>query len=212
MPTLLHLRSSADTRTSTSRALGDAFVEAWKERGDDRTVIVRDLHRDPIPHLADASLHWPARLRPADADSFPEAEALQRELLDELIAADALLVEAPMYNYSLPSSLKAWIDHIHVPGITAPFDEPTQPLVGRPAVILSSRGGSYAPGEPTAEWDHTIPPLRIVLADSLGMRVDTVVAELTLARAGLALTERLDESRAQLDAALRRARELGASI
>lgn len=212
MPTLLHLRSSADTRTSTSRALGDAFVEAWKERGDDRTVVVRDLHRDPIPHLADASLHWPARLRRADAGSFPEAEALQRELLDELIAADALLVEAPMYNYSLPSSLKAWIDHIHVPGITAPFDEPTQPLAGRPAVILSSRGGSYAPGEPTAEWDHTIPPLRIVLADSLGMRVETVVAELTLARAGLALTERLDESRAQLDAALRRARELAASI
>lgn len=211
MATLLHLRSSADTRTSTSRAIGDAFVAAWDER-DDHRVVVRDLHRDPLPHIADGSLHWPARLRPADAGSFPEAEALQSELIEELVAADALLVEAPMYNWSLPSSLKAWIDFVHVPGVTAPFDEPTQPLAGRTAVVVSSRGGAYEPGTPTAYADHTLPPLRLLLGEMFGMRVETIVAELTLARAGLALTERADDSRAQLDAALARAAELGAIV
>jgi Flavodoxin-like fold len=127
MPHLLHLDSSADTERSRSRAITATFAAAWRDHGPGHTVTYRDLHRDPLPHLADAALHWPPRLRPEGAAPPAAAEALQQELLAELISADVLLVGAPLYNYSLPSSLKAWIDHIHVPGVTAPFDVPAQP-------------------------------------------------------------------------------------
>jgi FMN-dependent NADH-azoreductase len=116
MPHLLHLDSSADVERSRSRAITATFAAAWREHGAGHSVSYRDLHRDPLPHLADAALHWPPRLRPDGAAPPAAAEALQQELIEELTSADVLLVGAPLYNYSLPSSLKAWIDHIHVPG------------------------------------------------------------------------------------------------
>lgn len=181
MPNLLHLDSSADLVQSRSRAITQTFSEAWTAADPGNTVTYRDLHRDPIPHLADVALHWPKRLRNEGANPPADAEELQQELLTELIAADALLIGAPLYNYSLPSTLKAWVDNIHVPGVTAPFDGPTQPLARRPAVIVSSRGGSYDEGTPTANWDHAVPVLQIILGDSLGMSVSVITTSLTLA-------------------------------
>ena len=159
MPHLLHLDSSSDVERSRSRAITATFAAAWREHGAGYSVSYRDLHREPLPHLADAALHWPPRLRPDGAAPPAAAETLQRELIEELTAADVLLVGAPLYNYSLPSSLKAWIDHIHVPGVTAPFDVPTQPLAGRPAVIVSAQGASYDAHTPTEDptWSPSCP-------------------------------------------------------
>jgi FMN-dependent NADH-azoreductase len=180
MPVLLRLDSSADDAGSVSRRLTDAFAAQWRARGNTYTVKARDLHADPVPHLPSASLHWPARLRPAGAPELPEAEERQRILIDELLGADALLLAAPMYNYSLPSTLKAWMDHIHVPGLTAPFEADTQPLRGRPAVVVSTRGASYDAGSATESWDHVLPPLRLILETALGMHVETVAVSRTL--------------------------------
>lgn len=201
MPTLLQLDSSADLRSSRSRELTAAFAHAWLAAGPDRQVRVRDLHRDPLPHLPDPAMHWPERLRPADAVVPAAAEALQRELLEELIAADVLLVGAALYNYSLPSTLKAWLDYIHVPGVTASFDVEVQPLAGRPAIVVIARGGSYAPGSPTEGWDHATPPLEIVLGASLGMDVSVVATDLTLADSVALLADQREEAHAQFDAA-----------
>ena len=175
-------------------------------------MTYRDLHASPIPHVADAALHWPQRLRPAggegaggtagaDPAAFEAAESLQDQLIGELLAADVLLVGAPMYNYSVPSSLKAWIDHVHVPGRTSPFDGKTQPLAGRPAVIVSSRGASYDTGSPTEGWDHVIPVLQLILGTALGMNVEVITTSLTLAETVPALADQLDRSRAELSAA-----------
>ena len=109
-----------------------------------------------------------------------------------------LLVGAPLYNYSLPSSLKAWIDHIHVPGVTAPFDVPTQPLAGRPAVIVNSQGASYDPHSPTEGWDHAVPVLDLILGTSLGMTLTVITTSLTLAETVPALADQLDRSRDEL--------------
>ncbi|GAB3406120.1 NAD(P)H-dependent oxidoreductase [Schumannella luteola] len=213
MPQLLRLDSSADLTGSVSRALSDAFVAAWTSRGDDHTVVVRDLHRDPLPHFGDPDLHWAPELRPADAAPDPAAVALQEELIAELIAADVLLVGAPMYNYSLPSTLKVWIDNIHVPGTTTTFgEEPTQPVAGRPAVIVSSRGAVYDAGTPTAEWDHTVPPLRLVLGDALGMKVDVVTCALTLADTVPALEPLRERAHAERAAAEEQLRELALTL
>lgn len=198
MPNLLHLDSSADPVSSRSRAVTRTFSEAWAAADPGNTVTYRDLHRNPLPHLADAALHWPKRLRDQHANPPADAEDLQQELLTELMAADVVLVGAPLYNYSLPSALKAWVDNIHVPGITAPFDGPTQPLAGRPAVIVSSRGGSYDEGTPTADWDHGVPVLQIILGNSLGMSVSVITTSLTLAEFVPSPEENVVRSRREL--------------
>ncbi|TFD88962.1 FMN-dependent NADH-azoreductase [Cryobacterium serini] len=182
MPTLLHLDSSADLSTSRSRAITATFADTWRSLGADHIVVHRDLHREPLPHLTDAALHFPPRLRPKGASPSPEQEALQLQLIAELVAADVLLIGVPLYNYSMPSTLKAWIDYIHLPSVTAPLDDPTtqQPLAGRPAVLVSTRGGVYDTGTSTEFDDHAIPALRLILASALGMMLETIVATRTL--------------------------------
>ncbi|MEQ3553518.1 NAD(P)H-dependent oxidoreductase [Pseudonocardia nematodicida] len=182
MPSLLRLDSSAAAgRNSVSRTLTGEFDRAWTARGGDRTVVHRDLHADPVPHLPDAELHWPRDMRP-DTVVDAAAERLQYALIDELLAADVLLLGVPLYNYGLPSTLKAWIDHVHVPGVTAALPGgSTRPLAGRPAVVVTAQGASYDDGSPTAGWDHATPHLEIVLGEVFGMSVTTVPVPLTLA-------------------------------
>ena len=212
MPHLLHLDSSIDPATSRSRAITAAFVAAWRGRGDDFTVTSRDLHADPVPHLTSAASHWAPRLRqPGDVPPAAES-ALQRELLDELLAADVLLVGSPMYNYSLPSTLKAWIDHIHVPGITAPFDTTDQPMQGRPAIVVTSRGAAYDPGMPTEGWDHTVPPLQLILGESLGMEVTVIATSLTLADTVPALADQQERASTELADATTEARSIALTL
>ncbi|MCU1405257.1 MAG: FMN-dependent NADH-azoreductase [Glaciihabitans sp.] len=212
MPVLLHLDSSADPRTSRSRAITHTFAEEWLASGPEFTIIYRDLHNTPLPALADSSLHWPKRLRPVDAAPPAAAEALQEEILAELLSADVLLVGAPMYNYSLPSTLKAWIDYIHVPGVTAPFDVASQPLAGRPAVIVTSRGASYDAGTATEGWDHAVPVLELILGTALGMETTVISTSLTLADSVAALADQLPRSEAELAAAHTLARDTAARI
>ena len=142
-----------------------------------------------------------------------EAEALQQRLLDDLEAADVLLLGVPLYNYSLPSSLKAWLDHVHVLGTTASFDRPTQPYAGKPAVVVATRGATYDEGSPTDGWDHAVPVLELVLGRALGMTVTTIVASATLAGRAAALESlipRAEAERAQAHArAVALAQELG---
>jgi FMN-dependent NADH-azoreductase len=207
VPHLLQLDSAAALKNSRSREITATFADTWRDQGPQYSVTYRDLHRDPLPHLADAVLHWPPHLRPegaatADPAALAAAEALQDELIGELLTADVLLVGAPLYNYTVPSSLKAWIDHIHVPGRTAPFaDSATQPLTGRPAVVVSSRGASYDPGSPTEGWDHAVPVLELILGTALGMNVEVITTSLTLAETVPALAPQLGRSRAELAAA-----------
>jgi FMN-dependent NADH-azoreductase len=207
VPHLLHLDSAASLRNSRSREITATFADTWRGRGPEYSVTYRDLYRDPLPHLADAVLHWPSHLRPEGAASVDPAvlavaEALQDELIGELLGADVLLVGAPLYNYSVPSSLKTWIDHVHIPARTAPFvGAPTQPMAGRPAVVVSSRGASYDAGSPTDGWDHAVPMLELILGTALGMTVEVITTSLTLAETVPALAPELGRSRAELAAA-----------
>jgi FMN-dependent NADH-azoreductase len=85
-----------------------------------------------------------------------------------------------------------------VPGVTASFDVPSQPLAGRPAVVVASRGAAYDEGTPTAGWDHGVPVLELILGTALGMTVTVIATSLTLAETVPALAGQKERSRAEL--------------
>jgi FMN-dependent NADH-azoreductase len=212
MTTLLKLDSSAGGAASRSRAVTAAFAEAWRERGhageDERRILSRDLHADPPAHLPSAALHWGEGLvagaRPADW------EQAQGAFIAELLAAEVLVVGVPLYNYSMPSTLKAWVDHVHVPGLTAGM--PDLPLRGRHAVLVSSRGGVYGEGAAPDAWDHATSALDVVLGESMGMITHRIVVQGTIAFDLDEFAGDRPAAQRSLDAALQAARELAREL
>ena len=205
MPTLLRIDSSVSGAASRTRLLTGALAEAWLSRGKEFRVVTRDLHEHPLPQLRTAAQHWPEPMRggePLDE----ETDAVQRAVLDELIDADAVVLGVPMYNSSMPSTLKSWLDMVHVPGVTAPLGEGPQPLLGCPLVIATAQGG---PVEADTA-DYLTGPLRYILGGACGMEVHVVSTSCTLA----GFLPGLDVAFAdgELSRALDRARELGASL
>lgn len=205
MPTLLRIDSSVSGPESRTRRLTEAFAEAWLARGESFRVVSRDLHEDPLPQLRSAAQHWPERLR-GGLVLDRETAAMQEGLIDELCAADAVLLGAPMYNSAMPATLKSWVDLVHVPGVTAPFDVPAQPLRGKPLVIATAQGG---PAEPPSS-EFVTGPLREVFGTGCGMEVHVVATSRTLAE----LIPELDAVSAaeEFARALERSRELGAVL
>ncbi|MFJ9030904.1 FMN-dependent NADH-azoreductase [Streptomyces sp. NPDC102274] len=168
MATLLHIDSAVFPEGSASRDITAAFVQSWREQHPDGKVIYRDLAATPLPHL-DVSA------AAAGAD-----DALRAELAAELAAADAVLLGAPMYNFTIPSTLKAWLDQVIIVGHNA--GRPDAPLAGTPFTIVASRGGSYAPGTPREDSEFVQNYLEKVLANMFGTtQIDFIVPELTLA-------------------------------
>lgn len=199
MPSLLHIDSSADLSHSRSRALTGAFADAWRARGPEYAVVRRDLHVDPLPHLETSALHWAAGDRTPDESVPVAAEQLRQQVIDELLAADVVVIGSPLYNYTVPSTLKAWLDRVHVPGVLVPGPDGTpQPLARRPVVTVVSRGGTYDVGTPTEHWDHASPVLDIVLGTALGMKVHPVVVSATLSDRLPGLAPLADRAAAEL--------------
>ncbi|MFR9723491.1 FMN-dependent NADH-azoreductase [Streptomyces sp. MS19] len=213
MATLLHIDSSLNGDASVSRAVTRSFREAWEEQHPEGTVVYRDLATDPVPHLTGVVYH--TATIPA-AERTPEqtaATALSESLLTELESADAVLLGAPLYNYSVPSTLKAWLDHVVVVGRTA---GETSTIAGKPVTVVTSRGGSYAEGTPMAGNDFAHPYLAWLLEGALRLDVDFIVPELTLAHVVPAMEPLRDKAKASADlaheTARTRAKELAARL
>ena len=162
MSNVLIIESSARQQDSFSRQLTRQFISQWQAAHPADQVTVRDLALAPVPHL-DASLlgGW---MKPEGQRNADEQISLQRsnELTDELLAADVLVLAAPMYNFAIPSTLKAWLDHVLRAGVTFKYTEtgPQGLLVGKKAYVLTARGGLYA----GSTSDHQEPYLRQVMA------------------------------------------------
>jgi FMN-dependent NADH-azoreductase len=188
MATLLHLDSSIfPGGASSSRAVTAVFARTWQEQHPEGTVIYRDLTAHPVPHIS-AEAHTAAFAAPEDRTHGQHtALAARIRLIEELEQADAVLIGAPMYNYSIPSTLKAWLDNVILIGRTAATDN--SKLKGKPVTIVASRGGSYTPGSPRAGFEYVQNYLTAVLADTLGMKLDVIVSELTMAPINPAMAE-----------------------
>ena len=162
MSRVLIIESSARQQDSISRQLTRDFVAQWQAANPADSVTLRDLAQNPVPHL-DANLlgGW---MKPEEQRSAEELQALVRsnELTDEVLAADVLVLAAPMYNFTIPSTLKAWLDHVLRAGVTFKYTDtgPQGLLTGKRAYVLTARGGIHA----GAASDHQEPYLRQVLA------------------------------------------------
>jgi len=162
MSHVLIIESSARQQDSVSRQLTRDFIQQWQAAHPGDQINVRDVAANPLPHLdTDLLGGW---MKPAEQRSMPEQEAFERsnQLTDELLAADVLVMAAPMYNFTIPSTLKAWLDHVLRAGITFKYT-PTGPqglLQGKRAIVLTARGGIHA----GAGSDHQEPYLRQAMA------------------------------------------------
>jgi FMN-dependent NADH-azoreductase len=137
---LLHIDSSIQGEQSASRRLTCEVVARYRAQSPGLQVIRRDLVAEELPHLSSRGL--------AKADAAEAAR--DAALLDEFLAADVIVIGAPMYNFAIPSQLKAWIDRIAVAGKTFRYTEkgPQGLAGGKEVVIAVSRGGIYPPGSP----------------------------------------------------------------
>lgn len=148
--TLLHIDSSILGEHSASRQLSHELVEAWKAAQPQAEVSYRDLASDAISHFSSATLLAAGTAEALrDAALRHEAE-LSASTLAEFLAADAVVIAAPMYNFSIPSQLKAWIDRIAVAGQTFRYTEAgPEGLCGNKKVIIVSTAGGLHVGQPT---------------------------------------------------------------
>ena len=175
---LLHIDASILGDNSVSRKLSAAAVARLRDAQPDLEITYRDLGAEPLAHLSGAHLA-------AAQGVIPDAPALQQDLaasqtaLADFLAADIVVIGAPMYNFGVPSQLKAWIDRVLVAGKTFKYG-PTGPegLAGDKRVIVAiSRGNFYGPGAPAAAFEHVETYLRTVFGFIGVIRLDFIVAE-----------------------------------
>ncbi len=194
MTTILHIQSSSNLHTSVTRQIGPQVVEKLRTLHPGATVIKKDLARSPLPHLTPAFLDAVS----AGKEDAPEV-ALSNQQIDELKSSDILVIEAPMYNFGIPSVLKAWIDHIVIAGKTFHYTAqgPEGLVTGKKAILVVGSGGVYSEG-PFAVFDHDSTYLRHVLAfigitdvetirvEGVAMGAETVAASMEKAQAKIA--------------------------
>jgi len=199
MSKLLYVKSSIFGDQGQSSQLAQTLIDNWKSRNPDGEVVVRDLSAEAIPHL-DGD-RFGAFLAPAEARSAAQQAVveLSDRLIDEVRQADMLVVGVPMYNFGVPSQMKAWFDHLARAGVTFKYTDtgPVGLLEDKPVLLLATRGGLYR----DAGVDYQIPFVsqffafiglndsRVVFAEGLAMGDEH--RDRTLAGAREALGEHL---------------------
>ncbi len=164
MPTLLSIQSSPRGKDSYSRLLSQDFVAEWEKNNPEGTVVLRDLAQSQLPFVG---LPWIGGVfLPAEQQSPEMQQALRvsDELIAELLAADHILIGTPMYNFTVPANLKAWIDMVVRPKVTHSGPPDRKGLVeGKRCSIIIASGGNYEEGLPSAASDYESGYLKRIL-------------------------------------------------
>jgi FMN-dependent NADH-azoreductase len=175
---ILIVESSPRGPESASRKLTDKLRARLKTQYPEAAIIERDLVKDKLPHLDQSTLRAISTKDPAEAESLKEAASLSNQLVDELLTSDLLVIASPMWNFGIPSSLKAWIDYVVRAGKTfnyagAGVDGLAK---GKKAILVLASGGVFSEG-PWKSWDTVEPYLRQILGFIGIDEVQTVRAE-----------------------------------
>jgi FMN-dependent NADH-azoreductase len=163
MTKALIINSSALGEASVSSRLTGEFAARLKQRDPDAAITTRDVGAEPLPHLTVETVG--AIRGAANTDAERQALALSDALIAEVKDADLIVIGAPMYNFGIPSTLKAWFDHVLRAGITFRYTAagPEGLVTGKRAIVVESRAGFYSEGAGTAS-DSQEPHLRTMLA------------------------------------------------
>jgi FMN-dependent NADH-azoreductase len=157
--TILHIDASINGENSASRAISRSIVNRIRGSEAGEQLVYRDLAGEPLPHLT--------------LDAFADSS-----VLEEFLAADTVVIGAPMYNFTIPSQLKAWIDRIVIAGKTFRYTEngPEGLARGKRVIIALARGGFYNDNSPAAALEHLETYLRGVF-NFIGIEPEFVVAD-----------------------------------
>jgi FMN-dependent NADH-azoreductase len=171
---ILRIDSAVTGAESVSRQLTQAITDHFRSLDPAAEVTERDLAANPLPHLdavTTGAIRWPAERHD---EAMRAAAPAERAVLDEFLAADAVVIGAPMYNFTIPSQLKAWLDRLGVPGVTFSYSEAGPKGLAGPkqVIIASAQGGAY---DLDAPFEHHESYLRdlfafIGIADPLFIR------------------------------------------
>jgi FMN-dependent NADH-azoreductase len=195
---LYRLDASIRVEGSHSRAIADIVEQEWRTAHPTAPVIRRHVGIEPLPPTAWSTAAF-AGFTPEDqrTPEQREAIALAAALADEVVAADALLFAVPLYNFGVSQHFKTWVDLVLTDPRMAPGGQSV--TAGKPAVLVTVRGGAYGAGTPRAGWDHATGWMRRILADVWQLDLQVVESEFTLADVNPALAE-FKEVAAQLRA------------
>ena len=212
MTNLLHIDSSIQGAASVSKEMTASYADAWRAAHPDGGYRYRDLALEPVPHL-DVLAHAAAQVERAEhTEEQRVAFKHTAELVDEARWADTILIGAPMYNFTVSSLLKVWMDRLFVP------EHMVDPATGRgllsdkKVVIATARGGAYGPGTPREQLDFQEPYLRGVLSQIGLLDITFVHTEMTLAETVPALAQFKDFADQSKRAAHETVRELARSV
>lgn len=163
MRRILHIDASYSGEKSVSRVLSRIFITAWQKFHPEALVLYRDLGRFPVPYINE---NWIAAIHSPPETHTPEMiQALEASnpLLEEFLSVDCYVFGIPMYGFTIPATLKAYLEHLIRIGCTYKVDEAgVRGLVhGKKALFITSRGGNYVSGSPFGE-DHQEPYLRTI--------------------------------------------------
>jgi FMN-dependent NADH-azoreductase len=212
---LYRLDASIRVEGSHSRAIADVVEHEWRDAHPGEPIIRRHIGVDPIPATAWATA-VSAGYTPEDSRTGEQraALALAATLTDELVAADALLFAVPLYNFGVSQHFKTWVDMVIADPRVAAGSQPI--LAGKPAVLVTVRGGNYRPGTPREGWDHATGWMRRILADVWHLDLKVVETEFTLVGVNPALDQFKDLARElreeAAEQARRHGRDLGAAL
>jgi FMN-dependent NADH-azoreductase len=198
MNNLLVINSSAAREGSVSRELVEFAVDRLLENAPQAQVVRRDLGANPVPHLDVSTLNG-VRGTPA-TEVERDARARSDQLIAELRAADTVVIGAPMYNFGVTTSLRAWFDHVLRAGETFSYSSegPRGLLGGKRVIVIESRGGLYSEG-PAAAIDFQEPYLRHLLG-FIGIKDVTFVHAEKIGYGPEARSAALDSARHKLAA------------
>ncbi|MCP5124194.1 MAG: NAD(P)H-dependent oxidoreductase [Gammaproteobacteria bacterium] len=192
MKTLLQLNTSLFSGQGQSTQLADQFVARWRDKNPDGRVITRDLAADPAPHLDGARFQSFLTAPESRTEAQNVVVAYSDALIEELRAADIVVLGLPMYNFGIPSTLKAYFDHVARVGVTFKYTEkgPVGLLGDKTVVVYAARGGRYAGTPLDTQTDYVrnflrfigIDDVRFVYAEGLALGEDSKMAALAQAR------------------------------
>jgi FMN-dependent NADH-azoreductase len=206
--TVLRIDASIQGPYSASSELADLAEAEWLATRPGTTFVRRHLGADPLPSDAWANaIHGGFTPEDQRTDAQRAAITLSRTLADELRNAEAAIFALPLYNWGVSQHVKTWVDLTFAGG-----ENGEKLLDGKPAIVLTTRGGGYAPGTPREGWDHNTAYIRRVVEDVWGADLTLIERELTLAGVNPAMEQFIEAAELMKKAAHEAAQDAGRTL